>query len=117
MNQQEQQARALNVFPSDRVSQYNDIAQDFFRSILEMDSNQVLVTDASQLYDFSFAGNYLSDEAVNDPNVDVQVLYAQWNEAVVQAIEARYGLRVQDCGVTMVELFEQLHRLRTRVLH
>ena len=49
----------------DRIDAYEGAAREFFRSVLDMDSDECVVTDESRLSDFSSCGlpDGLGDEA------------------------------------------------------
>ena len=97
----------------DRIESYEGTAREFFRSVLDMDHDECVVTDESRLSDFSSCGlpDGLSDEAKG-----LKELYAVWDAWVVQVICERYCLAAKEVSPTilLVELLEKIERQRHR---
>lgn len=57
----------LQFAPRDQIAEYDEIATDFFRRVLDMDYHRIMITDESSLWDFPLAtteielGNKIQD--------------------------------------------------------
>ena len=73
----------------DGVSKYPELAVDFFLKILDMDYNNVFISDESSLWDFSW-----------DETLDAEFL----------KIKHTYGVDVSDTGGNFLKIFEKINR-------
>ena len=99
----------------DRIDAYEDTAREFFRSVLDMDYGECVVTDESRLSDFSSCG---LPDGLGDAAKGLKELYAAWDDWVVPVICERYDIEAKDVSPTIlfVELFEKIERQRERRL-
>ena len=97
----------------DSIESYEGTAREFFRSVLDVDYGECVVTDESRLSDFSSCG--LPDSLGNEAK-ELKELYAAWNAWVVPVICERYGLEANEVSPTilLVELFEKIEQQRGR---
>lgn len=93
------------LIEQDVIDSFCDIAGSFFRDILDMDAERVLLTDLSTLSDFSFSGDYKSDLP---DSAALGEMYADWDRWVLSRIKQQYGV----CGVkpntSLLVLFEAI---------
>jgi len=83
----------LEFASSDRVSQYEDIAAEFFEKILELDYSECFISDESSLWDFH------ADED---------------NKEFEKKIESVYGIDVSDIeSGNLVAIFQRISEKRT----
>jgi hypothetical protein len=92
------------------------IGAEFFEKILGMSIDDVLITDESQLSDFSFCGDC---DAVSDLSLTLNQAYSLWDSWVLAKIKDEFGLELQSTRITLVTLFAQLEALSnsTRLPH
>lgn len=93
----------LNV-NKDEVRQYLSTADAFFERIFGMEAQNALLTDESQLSDFSFSGEGFSDVQCDSLNE----AYRAWDAWVLQRIYLEYGLPLTKTTIRMTTLFAQL---------
>ncbi len=105
------QAKKVTLAEQDRIDLYQTTATEFFRSVLDMDYSECLVTDESRLSDFSSCG--MPDELA-DATPGLKELYAAWRVWVVPVIRDRYGLDDVVPSILLVDLFERIEQQRTR---
>ncbi len=98
-----------------RIESYEDTAREFFRSVLDMDYDECVVTDESRLSDFSSCG---LPDGLGDDAKGLKELYAVWDVWVVPVICERYGLATNEVSPTtlLFDLFEKIERQRNRWL-
>jgi len=83
----------FELAPQFSVEQYEDIAQGFFPRILDMDYDDVLITDESSIYDF--------DSGEEDAT-----------KGILRKIEDAYGIDVSDVeDLLLVKIFERIRIL------
>ena len=103
--------KKVTLADQDRIDLYEDTATEFFRSVLDMDCSDCLVTDESRLSDFSSCG--MPDELA-DATTGLQELYAAWRVWVVPVIKDRYGLDDVVPSILLVDLFERIEQQGAR---
>jgi len=101
--------KKVTLTEQDRIDLYEATATEFFRSVLDMDYSECLVTDESRLSDFSSCG--MPDELA-DVTTGLKELYAAWRVWVVPAIRDRYGLDDVVPSILLFDLFERIERQR-----
>lgn len=82
------------------IQNHEDTAADFFTRILDLDFDSVLVSDESQLSDFSTCG--LPDEIEADT---LPAIYNAWDEWVIKEIKIEYGIKIESTSIKLNELF------------
>ena len=103
--------KKVTLAEQDRIDLYEATATEFFRSVLDMDYSECLVTDESRLSDFAGCG--MPDELA-DATPGLKELYAAWRVWVVPVIRDRYGLDDVVPSILLVDLFERIEQQRTR---
>ena len=103
--------KKVTLADQDRIDLYEDTATEFFRSVLDMDYSECLVTDESRLSDFSSCG--MPDELA-DATTGLKELYAAWRVWVVPVIRDRYGLDDLVPSILLVDLFERIEQQGAR---
>ena len=103
--------KRVTLADQDRIDLYEATATEFFRSVLDMDYGECLVTDESRLSDFSSCG--MPDELA-DATTGLQELYAAWRVWVVPVIKDRYGLDDVVPSILLVDLFERIEQQGAR---
>jgi len=85
----------IELAPQFSVEQYEDIARGFFPRILDMDYDDVLITDESSIYDFDFE--------LTEDRVDHQT------SGILNKIKSEYNLDVSDVeDLLLVKIFERI---------
>ena len=102
-------SKTVTIATQDRIDLYEVTATDFFRSVLDMEYSECLVTDESSLSDFSSCG--MPDELA-DSTTGLKELYAAWRVWVAPVIKARYGLDDVESSILLVDLFEKIEQQR-----
>ena len=105
--------KKVELAPQDRIDAYEDTAREFFRSVLDTDYGECVVTDESRLSDFSSCG--MPDD-LGESAKGLMELYAAWDAWVVPVICERYDLEAKDVPPTilLVDLFEKIEQLAKR---
>ena len=101
--------KKVTLADQDRIDLYEATATEFFRSVLDMDYTECLVTDESRLSDFSSCG--MPDELA-DATTGLKELYAAWRVWVVPVIRDRYGLDDVAPSILLVDLFGRIEQQR-----
>lgn len=101
--------KAATIAAQDRIDLYEVTATELFRSVLDMEYGECLVTDESCLSDFSSCG--MPDELA-DSTTGLKELYAAWRGWVVPVIKDRYGLDDVEPSILLVDLFEKIEQQR-----
>ena len=96
------------LIPCEReeIPEFNEFAKMFFKDILCIDYDNVFLTDASTLSDFSLSGPI--PESLLELELTAQELDARWNEWVLAHVKERYGMAPQSTEQTFVAIFSQL---------
>lgn len=90
----------FELAPQFEIEQYEDIAVDFFRRILDMDYYGCLITDESSLYDFDFEFDAEKDK------IDHQT------ETLLEKVKQVYGLDVSDLeDLFLIDIFKRIRIL------
>lgn len=92
-----------------RIDLYEATATEFFRSVLDVDYGECLVTGESRLSDFSSCG--MPDELA-DATTGLKELYAAWRVWVVPVVKERYGLEDLTPAILLVDLFKRIEQQR-----
>lgn len=95
----------------DQVELYEATARRFFSEVLDMSSDECLVTDESHLSDFSSCG---MPEAVASGAASLQDLYACWETWILGELRLRFGLEYPSTSVPLVVLFRDLEEFWSR---
>ncbi len=106
--------KKVEFAPRDRVDLYEATATEFFRSVLDLDYGECLVTDESRLTDFSSCG--MPDDLA-EATTGLKELYAAWRVWVVPVVCGRYGLDDLVPSILLVDLFEKIEQQRARQIH
>lgn len=97
-----------------QIEDYETVAEEFFRAVLDLDYAECLVTDESNLSDFSSCG---MPETAAAEALTLDELYAAWDVWVIPVIYRQYGLSIDDTNILLVELFDQILAGRYAQLH
>lgn len=87
------------------IQNHEDTAADFFTRILDLDFDSVLVSDESQLSDFSSCGlpeGFGADAFHADT---LSALYNAWDEWVIAEIYNTYRIKIESTQIRLNELF------------
>ena len=95
----------------DHIELYEETARRFFREVLDMSSDECLITDESHLSDFSSCG--MPDE-VADKTDSLKDLYAEWDTWVLGELRVRYGLEYTTTAVPLLTVFRDLEEVWAR---
>ncbi len=106
--------KKVEFAPQDRVDLYEATATEFFRSVLDLDYGECLVTDESRLTDFSSCG--MPDDLA-ETTTGLKELYAAWRVWVVPVVCRRYGLDDLMPSILLVDLFEKIEQQRATQIH
>lgn len=96
------------------IELYEETARRFFREVLDMSSDDSLITDESHLSDFSSCG--MPEELAAETG-DLKELYAAWDVWVLGELQSRYGLEYATTAVPLTTLFRDLEEVWTRRRH
>ncbi len=97
-----------------QIEEFDEIANEFFSSVLGMDYDACFVSDESRLCDFSGCG--MPDYLVASGN-DLQTLSVAWDRWVICEVARRYGVDLSAATVTMVDLFNRIAVARAARVH
>jgi hypothetical protein len=100
--------KRITIASQDHIELYDATARRFFCEVLDMDSDECLLTDDSYLSDFSSCG--MPDELAGNA-VGLRDLYAAWNAWVLGALRSRYGLEYDTTAVPLLTLLRDLEEV------
>jgi hypothetical protein len=101
------------VFASDdNISDYDNIARDFFNRIFDMDWDDCFVSDESSLSDFAGCG--MPEGMVENLNLDEY--YQAGRAYTVNKIMTEYGIEVDDREY-LVDVFEKIRVKATKLVN
>jgi hypothetical protein len=92
----------------DQITQFDDVAHAFFRTVFHKDADEVLITDLSELSDFCFLGPL--PEGTLDTARPYAELVAAWDRWAIAAVERAYGITLPSTRVYLVALFHQIEQ-------
>lgn len=99
----------------DLVNQYDHVAEPFFSKVLGMDFGDCIITDESELSDFTMTN--LPDEAVPPQATHCEVRQI-WDSYVTRRIQECFGIEVSSTVIRLVDLFQSIEESsHPRVLH
>lgn len=102
------------VADQDRIDGYAETAREFFRTVLDMNFDECLVTDESRLTDFSSCG--LPDEILDiSPMKSFAQLYEAWDAWILPVIREKYKIDIEKTNIYLVDLFEAIEQ-RSKML-
>ena len=105
--------KKFKLAPQERIEGYESTAREFFRTVLDLDYRECVVTDQSRLVDFASCG---LPEGLADGSGSLAASYEAWDAWVVQTLCSRYGVGIVSPSLVLVDLFEQIEAARRRVL-
>lgn len=97
--------KKIVIAPQIDIESYHDIATEFFPKILDMDYENVLLTDESSIYDFTcvFGENEEESENLTEKNED----------RIIEKIKEVYNIDISDIkNGYLVEIFRRIEILR-----
>lgn len=115
------------------IEAYTDIAKDFLSQILDVEYEDIYLTDITDLTDFN--GYNLPDEVQEDIdmefeetkvaalNEDMQESFydvihnKHWDEFIINKIDATYGVRINDINEPLYHIFEKIRYVKVYSLH
>lgn len=100
--------KKVTFAPQDHIDLYEETARWFFREVLDMSSDECLITDESYLSDFSSCG--MPDELA-DKTSSLKELYAAWDAWVLSELKSQYGLEYASTAMPLLGLFRDLEQL------
>lgn len=106
--------KKVTFAPQDHIDLYEETARRFVREVLDMSSDECLLTDESYLSDFSSCG--MPDELA-DKTSSLKELYAAWDVWVLGELKSRYGLEYASTAMPLLELFRDLEHCWHRREH
>ena len=98
----------------DHIELYEEVARRFFREVLDMNSDECLITDESYLSDFSSCG--MPDELA-DKTSCLKELYGVWDVWVLGELKSRFGLEYASTAMPLLVLFRNLEQYWGRREH
>lgn len=120
------------IIGKDKIDNYQDIARVFFKNMFDMNLDKVLITDISDLSDFSGSGMSPEqyDQAEGRVNLDglpknkhLQEVFNEigkyWDKLVFEKIKDQYGIELKSTVIKLIDLFETISRnqYKPKVLH
>lgn len=104
MNEQNIYPYNFTVAEDDVIEQYNHIAQDFFKNILDMNYEDCLVTDESSLSDFSSCGMPYDNKKYDN----LGELYDAWEVFILEKINNHYNIELDNIHILLIHLFDMI---------
>jgi hypothetical protein len=98
-----------------QIDEFEQTGTDFMRDILGKDYARVLVSDISDLSDFTFSGTL--PEGALDTSLGLKQITANWDKWVMAKIYERYGITLSTTVVNLVGLFHQIEQLKNARVH
>jgi hypothetical protein len=99
----------ITIAPTDTVDLYERTAREFLREILGLSYDECLITDESNLSDFSACG--LPEELSGNAG-SLQELYQRWDKWVVPRVCERYGIASFATNIRMTALWARIEAAR-----
>jgi hypothetical protein len=96
--------KKIELAPQDEIDLYESIARTFLQEILEVELSECLITDESNLSDFTWCGYpelESDDDTVDEPD-------SVWDAWVVANICQRYRIEPFETNIRLVELFRRI---------
>lgn len=100
------------IIQQETIDSFEATAKAFLKQVLNLDADQVLLTDESQLSDFTFSGEFSADM-----NLPRRELYRAWDSWVLAKVQQQYP-QLGDITVKMklVDIFWRIEN-RSAQLH
>ena len=120
------------IIEKDKIDDYEDIARIFFKNMFGMNIDEVLITDLSDLSDFSGSGMSRTQYEQAEGNVNLEGIPKKqhlqkvfkeigqyWDNLVFEKLKEQYGIEVKSTVIKLVDLFETIseNQYKTKVLH
>jgi hypothetical protein len=96
----------------DAIVALETTATHFFRDVLDLDYGSALVTDESDLSDFSFSGHM----PPGAKGSSLKEEYSRWDAWVIASISKRYDVNLKTTRIKMVLLLSQIETSLRRTL-
>ena len=104
----------IKLAPQEHIETYDRTAEAFFREMLDMDYRTVVLTDESQLSDFSSCG---LPEGIVHEHCSLNELYDAWDTWVLPRIRAHYDIELEKTSILFVDLFQKIEERLARRTH
>ena len=120
------------IIEKDKIDDYEDIARIFFKNMFGMNIDEVLITDLSDLSDFSGSGMSRSQYEQAEGNVNLEGISKKqhlqkvfneigkyWDKLVLEKLKEQYGIEIKSTVIKLVDLFEKISEKehKIKVLH
>jgi hypothetical protein len=93
----------IDIGSTDEIDKYELIADTFFKNVFEWAGRGYLITDESQLSDFTYSGKgwrVIAEDGGDDPH--------HWDDWVKGVIKREYGIELVSTSIRLVDLFKMI---------
>lgn len=102
------EAGNITYADSEEIEEYYLQAEDFLAGLLGL--KHWFISNESSLHDFATCG--LPDDIEAD---SLKAAYAAWDEWVIEKIQQRYSIKLEDTNILLLDLFKKIHNGPLRV--
>lgn len=110
--------KTIVMTDQDVIADYDDIAREFLPAVFGIELDECLITDESQLSDFS--GCCAPEDYVRDPKLtreeSLNHLYEICDINMLKIIKEKYGIDVDPCDY-LITVFEKVRQTRNITLN
>jgi hypothetical protein len=103
----------IKFLEQDQILQFESIAEKYLLDILGI--QVVMLSDLSDLSDFTFSGNMPEDLLTED--MSLEELYTTWDEWVIGKTYDEYGITLLDTNISLIALCNRISEKQHARLH
>jgi hypothetical protein len=96
----------------EQIHEFHQTQVQFMREVLDLDG--VVVTDLSELSDFTYSG---MPAGALDTSLPLPELVAKWDAWVIARVQEKYRVTLTTTVVNMIWLFNQIEVSRKALVH
>ena len=103
----------IKFVEQDQILQFESIAEKYLLDVLGI--QVVMLSDLSDLSDFTFSGNMPEDLLTED--MSREELYTAWDEWVIEQTYDAYGITLLDTQISLIALCDRILEKQRAQLH
>jgi len=97
-----------------QINDFHETGAQFMRDVLGMDYERVVVTDLSELSDFTYSG---MPAGSLDTAMPMKDLVATWDKWAIARVQELYGITLTTTVVNLICLFNQIEQSKKALIH
>lgn len=103
------------IFEHEGIEQFEQTASAFMRDVLGFGPQMPMLTDSSELSDFTYDGDYPPE--VLDPAQTRKQWTANWDKWVIGEVQKKYGITLKTTVISLITLFRQIEANARPTVH